>query len=151
MRALLAVALIGLVACGDPTAPKFDPPESPLFGASASGKWEAEQVNVFFGVTFDITEHRPDSITGTWNGFTQCADFLGGASPKCNPRSGLVTAGKREGERITLTMNSGSMPCGYGHLIEVTRSGNTASGTARAESCSGGFVPNTMPVTLAKK
>lgn len=152
MRILLAVAVL-IAGCGDPTEPELiPPPERPLTDVSVAGKWLAYQVEVFYNVTFDLTEHSPDSITGKWAGFTPCADFIGGASPNCNPRSGFVTSGKRNGEAITFTMDGGNLGCGYGQAISVTRSGDTATGTTRAVWCDGGSHPTySMPVTLKKQ
>lgn len=151
MRIPLALAVLIAGCGGGPTEPELiPPPEKPLYDVSVAGKWTAKQVNVFFDVTFDLTEHRPDSITGKWAGFTQCADYLGTGRVRCTPRAGLVTAGKRNGDVVTLTMDPGGMPCGYGHFIEVTRSGNTAPGTAKT-MCGGVVNHYAMPVTLKRE
>lgn len=135
MRLLAAVALIGLVACGDPTAPS----------ESLSGRWTAPQVGVFLDVTFDVAEQSPSVITGLWSGRT--AGCFSDPAP-CRKSGSLV--GSRSGDAITIRIDPAPMPCGYGYELKLTRSGNGASGMARSIDCNGTLNGYEGAVTLSR-
>lgn len=132
MRILTAVvALALLTACGDPTSP----------GEPLTGTWMASRVGDWQNVTIDLTEHSPNAIVGDWVGFTQYGSFAARG----------VATGSRTGKTVTIAMNTDALPCGYGQFIQVTISGDTATGTTRDVLCNGSRSTSSSPITLNRQ
>lgn len=130
MRILLAAAVLIAGCGGGPTEPRGEP---------LTGTWTASRVGDWQGVTINVVEQSPSEIRGTWTG------RIGGGL-----RYGEITEGSRDGESFTLTLDGAGMPCGYGTLVEATRNGGTASGTAWTLHCDGNRSVWSNPVTLSR-
>lgn len=130
MRILLVLAVLIAGCGGGPTEP---------IGEPLTGTWSSSRVGDWQNVTINVVEQSTSEMRGTWTG------NLGGGR-----RSGEILSGSRDGERFTLTLDSGGMPCGYGTYVEATRSGTSATGTAWTVHCDGKRSVWDTPVTLRK-
>lgn len=134
MRILLAVALIGLGACGDPTAPNIEPLSSHSADAPVTGKWIAAQLNILEKVTLDLVEDSTHKLTGTWKG------RLIGCIPYPDPyvrtdwqivncdTSGVILSGSRSGDSVTVAMGASAVGHGRYDLVLVRTSATTMAG-----------------------